>query len=70
MSRFLSLCGMIILVVGLTGCGRVSNPAQPSNSFYPHTYYITSEETNRTDISIEEDNKTNEQKGENDEAKK
>lgn len=26
--------------IALTGCGRVSVPKAPDNSFYPHTYFI------------------------------
>lgn len=33
------LFGMV-LILSLTGCGRLSQPTQPENSFYPHTYII------------------------------
>ncbi len=35
---FLAVFGFVGLTV--CGCGRVSNPTQPENSFYPHTYII------------------------------
>ncbi len=48
MIRFFSVWGMITLVAALSGCGRVSKPVQPDNSFYPHTYYVTMPVENST----------------------
>ena len=39
LKNMILLSGMV-LVLALTGCGRLSHPIQPDNSFYPHTYII------------------------------
>ena len=35
------LCLIFVCVLGLVGCGRVSKPIPPSDSFYPHAYIVT-----------------------------
>lgn len=49
--KHIMLLSGIAFVLGLTGCGRLSHPTQPDNSFYPHTYIIQDD----TILSIEDD---------------
>ncbi len=35
------LCLLFLCVLGLAGCGRVSKPTPPADSFYPHPYIVT-----------------------------
>ncbi len=65
MIRILSLVGLLMVIGGLSACGRVSKTAQPDNSFYPHTYYVTNEDE-QSSISQKEATDA-QQKGETDE---
>ncbi len=38
--RLFYICSCLVIIFVVTGCGRVSKPRLPDNSFYPHTYIV------------------------------
>lgn len=40
----LNILSLFLISGLLMGCGRVSKPAAPDDSFYPHTYVVRSSE--------------------------
>ena len=40
MTKRLMITVCLLMVLGLSACGRLSAPTPPSDSFYPHTYAV------------------------------
>ena len=38
--RLFYICSCLAIFLLVSGCGRVSKPRLPDDSFYPHTYIV------------------------------